>query len=432
MRDGHAATHYVGEPLSITRSTATLLAVLTLLAAACNGAADDPTTTSTTATTVPTTTTQPPPTAPPVDRLLVLDTNGNVATMDRNGENVELLTDDAGTGSGYFQPTWSPDGQSVVVSRLNTGQFSLMSFDLEAGTSAEVPVQNNAFYVHWSPQSDRVGYLSTGPGGMALAIAEFGETPASTQVELGAPFYFSWSPDGERLATLIGQQRLEVWDTVPGGNPVEIAAPGAFLNPAWTDAGLFYITELAGTDTLVVGTPGGGATALARTPGPVAFTAPSSGARVAIQATGSTDGISASFQEAPLLPINQLVVVETATREVTPVTTAPALAYFWDSSGEQLLVFDQDDAAQMFRWSVWKDGELRELVKFLPSQLFLQTFLPFFSQYALSTTMWSPDGNAFAFAGLVDGVGGIYVQNVAGGPPELVAEGAGWVSWSPR
>jgi len=49
----------------------------------------------------------------------------------------------------------------------------------------------------------------------------------------------------------------------------------------------------------------------------------------------------------------------------------------------------------------------------------------------LSTTMWSPDGTAFAFPGLIDERGGIYVQDVAGGDPVFVSEG-NWVLWSPR
>jgi hypothetical protein len=141
--------------------------------------------------------------------------------------------------------------------------------------------------------------------------------------------------------------------------------------------------------------------------------------------------VSASFQEAPLLPLNRLVVVEVATGEVTRVTDTPALAYFWDPAGEQLLILEAKDNIQQLQWSVWADGELRELASFLPSRVFLQSYLPFFGQYALSTTMWAPDGSAIAFAGLIGDEGGVYVQAVSGGEPTKVADGS-WVMWSPR
>ncbi len=397
-------------------------AALLLLLAACDSADPEPSTTTTTSTSAA------PQAA--VDRLVVLDGSGNIVTMDRTGGDMTAITEDAGADLGYFQPSWAPDASSIVASRLRSGSFSLVDFDLAAGTQSEVATEANAFYVHWSPAGDRLAYLSTGAAGMGLSIAEFGADPTSRLVDHGQPFYFTWSPDGGRLATLIGQSRFEVRE-VDAGAAREIAEPGAFQNPAWTGAGIFYMTRTGGADQLVVGEPGGAAKVLARSPADAIFTVPASGDRVAVQAVGEIDAVSASWQEAPLLPLNRLVVVETATGELTPVTDSPVIAFFWDPAGEQLLILDIGEGPHAARWSVWADGELRELVEFLPSQVFLQSYLPFFGQYALSTTMWSPDGTAFAFAGFVGDEGGIYVQDVAGGDPVKVSDGS-WVLWSPR
>jgi Tol biopolymer transport system component len=397
-------------------------ATVLLILAACDSTAPEQSTTTTTSTsTVP---------QAVVDRLVVLDGTGNIVTMDRAGADVAALTADAGGDLGYFQPSWSPDASSIVASRVSSRSFSLVAFDLATDTQSEVATEGNAFYVHWSPAGDRLAYLSNGAAGMGLSIAEFGAAPSSSLVDHGQPFYFTWSPDGGRLATLIGQQRFEVRD-VADGAPRRIAEPGAFQNPAWTDAGIFYLTHTGGADQLVVGHPGNDPRVLARTPAETIFTVPASGDRVAVQAVGEIDGVSASWQEAPLLPLNRLVVVETATGELTAVTDSPVIAFFWDPAGEQLLVLDVGEGPHAARWSVWAGGELRELVEFVPSQVFLQSYLPFFGQYALSTTMWSPDGTAFAFAGFVGTEGGIYVQDVAGGDPVKVADGS-WVMWSPR
>ena len=366
-----------------------------------------------------------------VDRLVVLDGAGNIVTMNRDGGEVTALTDDADPGLGYFQPTWSPDASSIVASKVSSGSFSLVDFDLVADARSEVATESNAFYVHWSPTSDRLAFLSNGAAGLGLTIAQFGPSPTATLLDHGQPLYFTWSPDGERLATLIGGQRFEVRDASPGGPANKIADPGTFQNPAWTDAGIFYMVRTGSADQLVIGEPDGATKVLARSPSGAIFTVPLSGDRVAVQATGEIDGVSASLQQEPLLPLNRLVIIETATGELTLVTESPAIAFFWDAAGDQLLVLDIGERPHSLRWSVWADGGLRELVEFVPAQVFLQSYLPFFGQYALSTTLWSPDGTAFAFAGFVEADGGIYVQDVAGGDPVKISDGS-WVTWSPR
>jgi TolB protein len=60
----------------------------------------------------------------------------------------------------------------------------------------------------------------------------------------------------------------------------------------------------------------------------------------------------------------------------------------------------------------------------------LQDTFPFFPQYAQSISFWSPDSSAFAFAGLVDGDDGIWVQHLDEDAPTMVSDGV-WVAWSP-
>jgi len=400
------------------------LLLLALVAAACSDTSPEPASqdTSTTVAAAPAL----------LDRLLVIDAAGNVATMDRTGGAVEVLTDDAGDGVAYFQPTWAPDGSAVAVTRAdaNRGGFSIVEFDLDAGTRAELATAGNAFYVHWSPDSKRVAYLSTDQQGMGLAIAEFGDGVESDEVDRGQPFYFTWSPTGERLATYIGGQRLEVRDATLDGAPSVVGTPGAFQNPAWTDSGLFYVERVGGADTLVVGETGAEPRSLVRLPAPAIFTAPRSGTVVAIQASGQVDGVSAAYQQTPLLPLNRLVVIDVASGELTRVTDQPVLAHFWDPAGTRLLLLDFDQETAMFRWSLWDGTSIRQLTEFGATQIFVQSYLPFFSQYSLNTSLWSPDGTAFAFAGVVDGESGIFVQTIDGAATK-VADGD-WVTWSLR
>jgi hypothetical protein len=82
------------------------------------------------------------------------------------------------------------------------------------------------------------------------------------------------------------------------------------------------------------------------------------------------------------------------------------------------------------RWGVWSGGRVVTNGPYQPSQTFGSEYLPFFDQYAQAFTPWAPDGSAFAFAGVIDGTAGVYVQPADGGPPTRVSDGE-FVLWSP-
>ena len=80
--------------------------------------------------------------------------------------------------------------------------------------------------------------------------------------------------------------------------------------------------------------------------------------------------------------------------------------------------------------SVWSESGTRPLFSYSPHPSFVRDLLPFFTQYALSVRLWSPDSSAFALAGAMEGRTGIWVQPLAG-PVMVVTEGT-WVAWSTR
>ncbi len=76
------------------------------------------------------------------------------------------------------------------------------------------------FYIFWSPDSSRLAYLSNWLNGslpsMALRLAELpqaldgSENLVTSTLAQGQPLYFSWSPDGERLLTHTGEERVGI------------------------------------------------------------------------------------------------------------------------------------------------------------------------------------------------------------------------------
>jgi len=68
-------------------------------------------------------------------------------------------------------------------------------------------------------------------------------------------------------------------------------------------------------------------------------------------------------------------------------------------------------------------GESRLLTVFEPTNLFVNQFLPFFDQYALSHRVWSPDSQALVLPMKHEGDNFILVVPADGGEPAVIAHG---------
>jgi TolB protein len=299
---------------------------------------------------------------------------------------------------------------------------------VDGATNASITTTSGTFYYSWSSQDDLL-FLSNAAAGLRLDLTSFDGSDLTDPrtVATGAPLYFSWDPDGGRMATHISLDRFELSDL---DQATDLGPePGVFQAPQWTDRGIVAVETHAGAPRLIVVSPDDGAVEpLATLIGPAYFVASPDGTRVAVQAiTDEGDILSAIYQPIPAVPANRLAVVDTERAEVTSVTNGLVLAFFWSPDGTRLLVLDvtPDGVAT---WNVWDGDELREVVQFRPAETFVRNVLPFFDQYAQSMSLWSPDGSRFAFPGTIDGEEGIWVQPLDG-ERRLVSDGT-WVSWS--
>lgn len=385
----------------------TVLACVAFLAAACNGSS-----------------------APEIEpgRLVVVQADGNVAVIEPDGSDLVTLTTDGTPERPYFQPIWSRDGAAVAYSRLGP-EPTLNVTSADGATTASIDTASGTFYYSWSSRDDLL-FLSNAAAGLRLELTSFDGTNLTEPrtVATGAPLYFSWDPDGDRLATHVSLDRLELSDF---DQSTELGPePGVFQAPQWTDRGIVAVETLAGAPRLIVVSPEGEVEPLATLAGPAYFVASPDGTRVAVQAIiEESDVLSAIYQPIPAVPSNRLAVVDTERAEVTAVSNGLALAFFWSPGGDRLLVLDITPESAG-RWSVWDGDELREVVQVRPSESFVRNVLPFFDQYAQSMSLWSPDGTEFAFPGTIEGEEGIWIQPLDG-EPRLVSDGT-WVSWSGR
>jgi hemoglobin len=362
------------------------------------------------------------------ERLLVLMDDGNVAVVDADGGNVRRLTEHTSDGVNVEvrHPVWSPDGRSVAWAELEIGdqgaRARIVSSEPDGSRRTEFPVDTGAFFLQWDPTSSRIAYLGNFQGSVGMGVAGRAPIggPIATTLGVGRPFYLSWAPGGLELLVHVGDETLGRLDLE--GELRDIGdAPGIFQAPVWlADGRMFYATADGDRQTLVV-RDGGRLRELVEFEGAIEFVVDPRGDRVAYRVD---DGDGPGGVE----------VVDTSTARSDVVTASPTFALQWSPDGERLLLLTPDEGGEVgsYRWLVW-DGEVARSVgpAFVPSPAFLRDYVPFYGQFAQAMTPWSPDGGAFAFAGLIGDRAGVWVQDLRAADPTFVLEGGSVVAWSP-
>lgn len=356
---------------------------------------------------------------------MVLDGSGDVVLLNPDGSDRVTLTADAGTSVRYAQPVWSPEGAYVAWGESGVDGPAVGIAGVEGQAITRVGVGSFPFFVHWSPNGERVGYLhNSRSGDLAFGYAGVADGER-TILGYGAPYYFSWSPDGDQVLVHVGGERISILDLEGGATDLGETSPN-YLSPQWTETGIFYV----GPDGVVIRPSEGEPRMLARADGFVSVVATPDGSRLAVQSIGpAPPGQSVAQTSVPAVARNSLSVLEVATGELTVASSDTALAFFWSPSGERLLMLIPISDAGDVMLKIWEDGELEELATLrLPPSL-LRDALQFADQYAQSWRMWSPDSSAFVLPGRRDDVSGIWVFEVDGGEPRMVSDGY-WAAWS--
>lgn len=372
------------------------------------------------------------PPAGPENQVLVLGEDGNLFLIDATSGERFALTIDASPRRQYLQPTWSPDGEHIAWTRLESRKsvLEISRFDGSDRRSAVTPLP--PFYFFWSPEGERLAYLSNWVAmdrpTIALRLVELIEGALDVRtLTTGRPLYFSWAPDGEALLTHVEAERVELLRIDGEVEPLEITA-AQFAAPQWSADGqrLVYATANGRAQLIVADSAGRELVELTDYEGRIAFSLSANGTRVAYVVTEASVRLNT---------FGPLYVVDIETLRTAEVTNEPVLAFYWSPDGSRLAYLSPEFAGGRFglRWSVWDGRRATKYALFFPSTVFVENYLPFFDQYAQSHRIWAPDSSAFVFAGtLPDGRSGIWVQDVvAGGEPRLLGPGV-VASWSPR
>lgn len=163
-----------------------------------------------------------------------------------DGSDDRLLLDDHPVA----WPTWSPDRSRIAFTADGAGAgIDLFVFDLESGSARRLADGLRPYGGPvWSPDGDRIAFAAAGIDGPLSGGAEAGirvvdvATGGVTDVSAGRvqnALYPSWSPDGERLAFVSREDEGGGYAVAPAAGPLDRD------DPSISPTGELYVVDLA-------------------------------------------------------------------------------------------------------------------------------------------------------------------------------------------
>lgn len=368
-------------------------------------------------------------------RLLVIRDSGQILTMRPDGSDLLTIADADDSVAERSLPAWSSNGDRIAWGeRYENGQIDLVIVSASGDILSRVPIGFVPGYISWAPNDELIAF--NGDDGEANQVLEVIDVAAEARSFLteGAPIYYDWHPDGREL--LVNSAGGLEFIAADGSARRAVATDGDFRVPVQTDGSLVVGFGHTVGHVLSVASPEGSVELeMIRYATPMAFTVGESG-RLVLLSKGSAENQQLTAEEETDLRIlepNSFVAIDLESGAAEVVDEGRGVAWFFSRDGEHLAYVTEETVGEIQRlqWHLWDGSEIVDLAVFSPSGRFGRDHLAFFDQFERTTSLWSPDGSAFAFAGgdTIEDLG-IWVQRVDADAPIRVAEGEA-VFWSP-
>ncbi len=390
-----------------------------------------------------------------INRIALITIDQQVATINPDGSDLIVLT----SGDEQYQfPAWSPDGQFLasISTSGGRGKISLIEDDADATPrSVYSSVAEPPFYLYWAPNSQFISFLAeNNDTPMALHLLDIAAEQIENQkIATGGPFYWHWGANSDNLLIHSGASgvnaRLELISSEGEKQREDIASPGFFQVPMVSVDGRFMAYAAlgsGGSSEIIIEDLNSAELQKFRHNGLTALSWNPEKNLLAYTSTPEPD--VASF-------IGPLRILDAETGDTTLLTDSFVLAYFWSPNGRYIAYFtlseepqNEEFNAQFLNLMAGRGAGLSKpdaqfdipdfqltivdvetgvgqivMTDFVPSFTFISQFMPFFDQYALSHSLWSPNSDAFLVPYLVDSLPKIAVVTPDGSRPRDLADG---------
>jgi TolB protein len=376
--------------------------------------------------------------------IAAIDDAGALSTVDaRTGSRVAYPA----PGVAFTFPAWSPDGSRIAAVGQGTDDVGVYVFRVVRGAAAGgAPAviyrstDQQPFYLYWTPDSRRVSFLTSETTGLALRVVPIDASPpldgtdTGSILRRGAPLYFQWVNAKRVLlhvstgtGAFVGQIGM---NGAPIGSPA--VATGLFRPATLSHDGryLAYATSTTGAEgEMVVQATDGATDQRLSAFGPAAMLFDPLGDTLATIAADKPD------PDPVTLPRGPLRLIDPASGASRTVLDGSVVAFFWAPDGKTIAAVrvvgsgqgpaaDVPPALAVARAPepqagavsastgspidlVFVDvatGAVRSEREVRLADTFVGQLLPYFDQYALSHTLWSPDSTSILLP-LVDASG---------------------------
>jgi len=372
-----------------------------------------------------------PASVAPAGLIAVVDESGALSTMDADGGSRVSYPM---PGVVFGIPAWSPDGSRIAVTGQDADDAAIYVFKVATNDQPTIVYRSQdrpPFYLYWTPDGRSITFLATEPGSISLRTAPAdGEAPLDASrpgsiVRSGAPLYFDWVDAGRLLLHVGLGSDAFTGEVGPDGAPVEPSLPGTgnFRSASVSRDGRYLAYVRSETDTtgrLVVASRDGSVTHELPVVGPAAFVFDPTGDRLAT--------ISADKPVDPTvgLPIGPLRIIDPATGAMRTLLDGQIVAFFWSPDGRTIATIQPSSpggdnvatSASVILASAVEPRSRAAVGAQVPgvgarltfvdvatgtvraerlvhlADHFVNQLLPYFDQYALSHSLWSPDSTS--------------------------------------
>jgi TolB protein len=289
------------------------------------------------------------PTPPPLDRPLA--GSGSIAIRRADGSmwltgtdgRSTLLADSTKGAFGF--PTWSPDGTRIAAIRTLENVTAIVIFRPDAPETAPLTIFESAtiapFYLSWTPDGQDVSFLASDPDTLTLRIAPAdGSAPvdgsgAGSIIHSGGPFYYDWIDSDHFVAHAGVGVEAFLGELGRDGLPVgpAIADPGTFrsvvVSPDKTFLGYVHAGP-EGKDEIVVAARDGSSDHVMPVFGFAAVDfSPTDDTLASI---GSIEPLREQFA----VPVGPLRVMDAQTGKVRTLLDGDVVSFAWSPDGKTI------------------------------------------------------------------------------------------------